>query len=301
MQQQRAFDDKHIIDILIEERAPTLAGSILWPALRAILYKLLDYPQAVAMAEQIAPLAGLPALEAVSELLRVQLRVSGLDHIPRTGRCVIIANHPTGIADGIAAWDAIKPVRPDLVFYANADAHRVAPGLIDVLIPVEWEEHKRTREKTRDTLRLTQAAFDAERALFIFPAGRLARFDQGELRDPDWMSSAVSLARKNNAPLIPIHMSGPFSLWFHVFDRMSKELRDITLFKELLNKKEQMFTLRAGPAISPEFLVGDTNMLTQPLKAHIEEVMARDPSHPFNPLQPQPLPQPAGGLGAPAG
>ena len=284
MFEQQTHPDKHIIDILIEERAPGLAKSVFWPIMRASLNKLLDYDQAVTMADTIASLPGLPALEEVAERLSVRTQTHGFDHIPKSGRCVIVANHPTGIADGIAAWDAIKPIRPDLIFYANADAHRVSAGFTDVLVPVEWEEHKRTREKTRETLRLTQGAFQAERAIFIFPAGRLARHVNGVLQDPEWMSSAVSIARKNHAPIVPIHMTGPWSFWFHFFDSFSKELRDITLFKELLNKKGQLFTLTAGPAIPAEHLLGDAAEVTQHLKTHVETVMPDQPDAPFVPL-----------------
>ncbi|MFN5269939.1 MAG: GNAT family N-acetyltransferase [Hyphomonadaceae bacterium] len=284
MFEQQTHPDKHIIDILIEERAPKLAKSVFWPIIRASLNKLLDYDQAVTMADTIASLPGLPALEEVADRLSVRTQTHGFDHIPPSGRCVIVANHPTGIADGIAAWDAIKPIRPDLIFYANADAHRVSAGFTDVLVPVEWEEHKRTREKTRETLRLTQGAFQAERAIFIFPAGRLARHVNGVLQDPEWMSSAVSIARKNHAPIVPIHMTGPWSFWFHFFDSFSKELRDITLFKELLNKKGQLFTLTAGPAIPPEHLLGDAAEVTEHLKAHVETVMPDRPDAPFVPL-----------------
>ncbi|WP_284359758.1 1-acyl-sn-glycerol-3-phosphate acyltransferase [Candidatus Phycosocius spiralis] len=278
-----ARDKPHIIDVLIKERAPRLASLASWPILRAVLYRLMDYDQAVAMADKITDLVGVAALDAVSDLLSVRVEAHGFEHIPKLGRCVLVANHPSGIADGIAAWDAIKPIRPDLIFYANADALRVSQGLLDVLIPVEWEEHKRTREKTRETLLLTHQAFEAERALCIFPAGRLARYRNGELRDPAWMSSAVTLARKNKAPIIPVHMTAPWSFWFHFFDRFSKELRDITLFKELLNKKGQLFTLTAGPPIPPECLIGDASALTAKLKAHVEMVMPHEPGAVFGP------------------
>jgi putative hemolysin len=275
--------EKHIVDILIEERAPTLAKSPFWPILRASMNTLLSYDKAVSLADGIQSLPGLPALEEVAHMLRVKTETRGFEHIPKSGRCVLVSNHPTGIADGIAAWDAISPLRQDLIFYANADAHRVAPGFVDVLVPVEWEAHKRTREKTRETLRLTQEAFEAERAIFIFPAGRLARNFDGVLRDPEWMSSAISLARKNHAPIIPIHMTGPWSFWFHFFDKFSKELRDITLFHELLNKKGQLFTLSAGPPIAPETLAGDAAEITAKIKDHVELVMPTSPEAPFRP------------------
>jgi putative hemolysin len=266
----------HIVDILIEERAPHLATSPIWPVLRQVLNAMLDYHKAVAMADHIAPLSGREALEALSALLGVKTHTIGFDHIPRQGRCILVANHPTGIADGIAAWDAIKVIRPDLMFYANADAHRVCPHFGDVLIPVEWELHKRTREKTRETLRQTQIALENERALFIFPAGRLARRRNGKLTEQDWMSSAIALARKNNAPLIPIHMTGPNSVWFHFFASFSSQLRDITLFKELLNKSGGLFSFSAGPPIDPDTLAGDSDSLTQALRHYVTETLAQD-------------------------
>jgi putative hemolysin len=266
---------KHIVDILIEERAPRFAASPLWPLLRWGLNHLLNYKAAVAMADKIALLDGHTAMAEVSALLEVKTQTRGINNIPRSGRCIIIANHPTGIADGIAAWDAIKPIRPDLLFYANADAHRVCPGFNEALIPVEWENHKRTREKTRETLNRTQSAMEEERALFIFPAGKLARRIKGVLVEPDWMTSAVSLARKNNAPIVPIYMTGPNSFWFHFFNRFSSELRDITLFKELLNKKNQVFSLVIGPPITPEALAGDAQSVTDELKKLVTVEMER--------------------------
>jgi putative hemolysin len=269
----RAARERHIIDTLIAERAPSFVSSPLWPVLRPALNTLLNRNKAVRMADHIAPLDGLAAMQAVSDLLRVDVVATGLERLPREGKVVIVSNHPTGIADGIAAWDALRPIRPDLAFYANSDAHRVSAGFIDVLVPVEWEDTKRTRDKTRTTLRLTQELFARNGALFIFPAGRLARLRNGVLRDPDWMTSAVSIARKNNAPILPVNMTGPWSFWFHAFDKVSKELRDITLFHELLNKRGKRFTLSAGPLIPPDALDGDPGDVTQSLKDHIELVM----------------------------
>ena len=272
----------HIVDLLIAERAPRLASSLAWPALRPLLYALLDYGKARRMAEAIAPLPGRQALDFVSGLLALKVRGRGLDRAPAKGRLIVVCNHPTGIADGVAVFDALKASRPDICFYANADAHRVSPGLGEVLIPVEWVEAKRTREKTRNTLVLTREALEAERCLVIFPAGRLARrAADGVLRDLEWMSSAVSLARKYDAPVLPIHVAGPYSAMFHFFHRFSGELRDITLFHELLNKHGRAFDLTAGPLISPMALDGDPTEVTARLKAHVEQGLAADSDRAF--------------------
>ena len=272
----------HIVDVLIAERAPRLAASPAWPLARPLLYRLLDYRKARRMADAVAPLGGREALDYVSRLLEVKVEVRGLERIPAAGRLVIISNHPTGIADGVAAYDALRSRRPDLCFYANADAHRVVPGFSDVLIPVEWVEAKRTRDRTRTTLQMTREAMEAERALAVFPAGRLARRrPDGSLRDPPWMSSALSIARRYGAPVAPVHMTGPWSTLFHAFDRVSQELRDITLFHELLNKRGGRFTLSVGPLIDPARLGSDSEAATAELKAYVEEVLPTDPDRPF--------------------
>jgi putative hemolysin len=269
---------EHIIDVLIAERAPKLAASAAWPVLRPLLYSFLDYGKARRMADAIQPLAGRAALEHVSKLLGVRVTATGLEHIPRAGRLIVVCNHPTGIADGIAVYDALKAVRPDLCFYANSDAHRVAPGLSDVLIPVEWVEAKRTRERTRETLLLTREALEAERCLVIFPAGRLARRQaDGRLRDPPWAASGVSLARKYETPIVPLHVAGPWSGLFHFFNRFSSELRDVTLFHELLNKQGRAFTLTAGRPIAPQALEGEPAEAIARLKAFVETELPADP------------------------
>lgn len=277
-----ANDGPHICDVLIAERAPRLTRSPTWPLLRPFLYRLLNYRQAVRMADAVRPLSGAEALDYMSDLLDLKVSVMNPDRIPATGRCIVVANHPTGIADGIAVFDAIRARRGDAVFFANADALRVSPRLGETVIPVEWVVEKRTREKTRATLLAAKAAFEAERCLVMFPAGRLARVGRdGSVTDPDWAPTAASLARRHDAPIVPIHVAGPHSRLFHLFDRVSQELRDVTLFHELLNKKRQRFYLKVGKAIPPARLDIDAARATYGLKAFTERVLPSQPDADF--------------------
>lgn len=272
----------HIVDVLIAERAPRLTGSPLWPLVRPLLYGVLDYAKAVRLADTIAPLSGDAALQEVSRLLDLRVEARRLDRLPERGRCVVVCNHPTGIADGVAVYDAIRRVRDDAIYFANADALRVCERLDESVIPVEWVEAKRTREKTRATLAAARAAFEAERCVVVFPAGRLARkAPDGGLIDPPWQPTAVSLARKHLAPIVPIHVDGPWSTLFHLFDKVSGELRDVTLFHELLNKRGREFRLIAGPPIPPERLDPDAGRATYALKAYVERVLPSQPDAVF--------------------
>lgn len=278
---------KHIVDVLIEERAPKLSKSWMWPLLRPVLYTVLNYNKAVRMADAIAPMGGREALEYISALLSVKLDVTGLERLPNDGAFLILSNHPTGITDGVALYDAIKTVRPDVMFYANSDAERVSKRFGEVLIPVEWVLAKRTRERTRVTLKMTDEAFEANRPLAIFPAGRLARVRDGLLTDPEWMPTAASLARKYELPIVPVHMSGPYSFWFHTFSKFSAELRDITLFHELLNKQGKTYKMSFGPVIPAEHVSGDATSTIRKLKHYIERVLPGAPNAAYDPNGPE--------------
>ena len=264
----------HIVDALIEERAPHFVASPLWPLMRPALYALLGYRQARRLADDVSHMGGREAFEHLSGLLSLKTEVRGLERIPRRGRLMIVCNHPASVADGVAVYDLLKPIRPDLCFFANADIFRVCPALDEMMIPVEWADHRRTRARTRHTLQRAKEAFEAERAVMIFPAGQLARRGpDGRLLDEAWAPSALSLARRYNAPVVPMHLSGPSSTLFHVFDRVSTELRDVTLFHELLNKRRARYRLRVGPLISPAALDPDAAAATIAMKTYVEHVL----------------------------
>lgn len=280
--------DKHIVDVLIEERAPKLSGGPLWPLMRPPLFTLLNYQKAVRMADAIAPMGGHEALEYISNLLSVKLDIVGAERIPASGPFILLANHPTGITDGIAVYDAVKRPRPDIAIYANSDANRVCKRFDEALIPVEWVLAKRTRERTRVTLKMTEQAFADNRPLMVFPAGRLARVrDDGRLTDPEWMPTAVSLARKYELPILPVHVAGPYAFWFHTFSRLSAELRDITLFHELLNKQGKTYQLTFGPLIAPEHSSGDAASVSRRIKHYVERVLPDAPDAPYDPEGPE--------------
>ena len=242
----------HIVDTLIEERATRLMRHpTVWRVLLAGLRPLLGYRAAIEMADAIMAMTGEEALRYLSASLTLDVRVRGAEHVPPTGRAIVAPNHPTGIADGVAVFDALKERRTDITFFANRDAIRVSPGMADTIIPVEWIEAKRTHARNRETLRATVEAFRRERLVVIFPSGRLARPSLHGLRERPWQTTAVNLARRFDAPMIPMHILGRNSLLFYCFWLIHEELRDITLFRELLNKEARAYEVSIGPAFHP--------------------------------------------------
>ena len=275
--------DQHIIDELIEERCPSFVDHWSWPGVRPILLGMLGYRTAVRWADHMQLLGGADAFDYLARELAMQINIQNMERIPAKGRAVVIANHPTGLADGAAVWAALMRVRRDVMFFANADAIRLVPGFADTIIPVEWVLDKRSPAKTRATLKLAGQAFAEEKCIVIFPSGKLAKMIDGQLTEQDWFSTAVGLARKKKAPIVPLNVTARNSRLYYLFSRLNGELRDITLFKELVNKRGGRFDMTVGPLIGHESLTGDAGEITDRLHDYISYHLPETPNVPFVP------------------
>lgn len=243
------------IDPLIAERAPWLnAGGwrrrLAWP----VLDRVLRYPQTLELAAQMQPLDMPAIMQRLAALIARDVEVQGLDHLPRNGAAIVVANHPTGIADGIVLHHVLAPLRPDLYIYTNRDVLRVLPQMADLVAPVEWRPEKRSHAKARETMEFTHRAIEAGRLGVIFPSGRLAKRQGLRLNERPWMPTAATLARRHGLPVIPLNIRARNSALFYLFDVIHPTLRDITLFHEVLNKAHQPFRLTLGHPIPAERL-----------------------------------------------
>ena len=123
---------KDRIDPLIEDRAPwlfrpTLAASLARPTLN----RLLGYDRTCELGKAVEHLSSADIMTVMADRLARDVTVSGLGHLPRHGPALIVANHPTGIADGIILHSALRQVRQDAYYFANHDILKVLPQMAD--------------------------------------------------------------------------------------------------------------------------------------------------------------------------
>jgi putative hemolysin len=272
----------HIVDMMIAERGQKIVRSPLWPVMRPFLYTLLRYGKALEFADDVANLTGFQSFEYLSRKLRLDIEVRGTERIPAKGGFLLVSNHPTGIADGVAVFDLLKTCRPDMMFFANRDAIRVSPRLVEMVIPVEWRDEYKSKLKSRETLRLTNRAIEEGKATVLFPSGRIAYWADGRLNERPWKTSAIGLARKYDLPILPVHMKARNSGLFYWFAKWSTELRDMTVFYELLNKQGDLFEFTIGEMIPNSALEGDITEVTRALEHHTVHELASDPDCRFS-------------------
>ena len=264
---------KQVIDQLIYERAPWLAmHSATTAAVVRILKACLNYKTTLEQANRLECLSGIEILNTVGDEIARQVTISGLDNVPTSAPALIVANHPTGIADAIILYYAIRRKRPDVYFFANSDILRVFPQMNTYIAPVEWRKERRSKSQTRTTLRFTKQAIEQSRLGVIFPSGRLAKRVGIKLIEREWMTSAATMAKKYDVPVIPVHISARNSYLFYVFDFIHPTLRDITLFKETLNKKDFRFHITIGQSVEPRSLSNDPKLATSFLKSTVNSL-----------------------------
>jgi putative hemolysin len=80
------------------------------------------------------------------------------------------------------------------------------------------------------------------------------------------------MAKKYDVPVIPVHISARNSYLFYIFDLIHPTLRDITLFKETLNKKYFRFQIKIGQSIEPRSLSEDPKLATSLLKSTVNSL-----------------------------
>ncbi len=180
-------------------------------------------------------------------------------------------------------YDFLSRHRPDMMIFANRDAVRVSPRFNEIIIPVEWRDDYKSRDKTRETLQLTNRAVQDGKATVLFPSGRIAFWHEGRLTERPWKLSAVTLAKRHELPVVPVNISARNSGLFYWLSKHSTELRDMTVFHELLNKKHHTFRFTVGEPIMPDALDGDPAEAVRALEYHTVHGLAKDADRAFEP------------------
>ncbi|MFV0411382.1 MAG: lysophospholipid acyltransferase family protein [Paracoccus sp. (in: a-proteobacteria)] len=272
------------LDPLIEERAPWLfSGKRRHDLARHVLMGMLGYERTVELGTRFLDLSTPEIFAIMDRMIIRDLEVSGLENIPKDGPALIVANHPTGIADGIIVYALIRRVRPDLFIYTNQDILRVLPQMEDMIVPVEWRMDKRSHAKTRATMKQTRAWLAQGRIGLIFPSGRLAKRHGLTLHERPWMASAAMIARKMDVPVIPLRIRARNSVLFYLFDAIHPTLRDVTLFHEVLNKASQQYQVSVGAPVAQAELPAKSEEAIEALKSMVLSLPEPADTRPVSP------------------
>jgi len=183
-----------------------------------------------------------------------------LRNIPQTGPVVVVANHPFGGLEGVILTLTLKLVRSDVRIMANSLLKRI-PELSETFIGVNPYGHNRATHENLGPLREAVRWLRNGGLLVVFPAGDVSRLHLADLtvRDGQWDSSVARLVRLSGAQVVPLHIAGSNSLFFHALGMIHPALRTVLLPRELTNKRNRRIELRIGEALPNRRVLSNGN------------------------------------------
>ena len=268
----------HPIDEIIEERCPKLMSKkFLWSAIKPTIFKIFKYQTAKKITDDISNISGFECFTYLTNLLKFNLDIRNIELVPEHGPIILAGNHPTGLTDGIVMFEVMKDRRPDYTLYANIDMIKLSKGFEDIIIPVDWNDDNKNIGKSKEILKRTKETLNEGKCLLVFPSSRLSKRKGLKLFERPWLNTIVKLSKKYNAPIIPFHMDGHNSLFYYFLDIFNEELKNISLFSELVNKEEFKYTITFGRQIDPLDINGDIDKETLRIQNHVEFTLGNPP------------------------
>jgi putative hemolysin len=149
------------------------------------------------------------------------------------GPLIIIANHPFGLADGIAILSIAESLGRPYRILINAEILRV-PELVPVSLPIDFAPTPAAQETNLRTRAEARKLIKEGTTLIVFPAGGVATAENpfGTAEELPWKQFVVRLIQQSGASVLPVYFHGQNSRLFHFISRYSLMLRLALLVSE---------------------------------------------------------------------
>ncbi len=186
----------------------------------------------------------------IAEDLNIRFAVEGRENLPDQCNCFLVANHPFGVADGLAItsvaaekYGRFKSIGNDVYFYIPNLKNNI------VAVNVFGKSPRMYIEKALEELRQTDCP------VTHFPAGLVSRLRGFRVMDREWQKSLITRAVSTKRMIVPIYFYGRNSLLFYTIFLLRKMLfiplnLELALLPyEFFRKRNKTIRMKIGPPI----------------------------------------------------
>ena len=156
---------------------------------------------------------GVEFAEKALEHMNVTLQVEGLENVPSEGRFTVASNHPLGGHDALALVAIFGRLFDGNIRCMVNDFLMVLRQLNDIFIPVN-----KMGGQSRNLSAQTDAIFQSDAQMLMFPAGKCARRVKGKIVEMPWKKTFLTKSVENRRDIIPMHFYGRNSWRFYFVD-----------------------------------------------------------------------------------
>ncbi len=258
------------IEKILRETYPDLIEKKKFKIIVKVLKKVLHEDDFNKVIKKNRHLRGFAFLDKLLRYCKFSYQISpdSYSNIPSEGRLLIVANHPIGTLDGLALVKLVRAVRPDVRIVANKVLTYMEP-LQSIFLSVNVLSNKASHKQIYKDM---HSALENEEAVIIFPAGEVSRITPKGIRDGQWKTGFIKLAKKTQSPVLPIYIKASNSAMFYASSIMNKPLSTLLLVKEMFNKKNQELKFTVGSPIPYKSFAnaeGSNKQLSQMFRKHV--------------------------------
>jgi len=179
-----------------------------------------------------------------------------ISNIPSDGPVVVIANHPYGVADGMALGHMLGRRREDFLLIVNEVLCRERV-LGKYFLPIDFRETKDALRTNISTRKRAIVHLKSGGAIGIFPSGGVSttpKLLSKKAQDLDWKKFVNKLIQVTSTDVVPVFFKGQNSTTFQVASHIHPNMRLALLLNELdrMNGKSLSFVI--GDLIKHEAL-----------------------------------------------
>ncbi len=173
---------------------------------------------------------------------------------------LIIANHPFGVPDGVAALALAEQLGRPVKILMNADLMRI-PEMVRFSLPIDFSETREAQKINAASGSEAIAHLKSGGTIIIFPSGGIAtaEWPLGRAGDLPWKTFVAKLVHRAQADVLPLFFPGQNSFWFHTASQVSMFWRLSLVLPEALRRMGRDIEVRVGSIIPYDEMAGITN------------------------------------------
>lgn len=214
--------------------------------------------------------------------IRIDTPPEEIARIPATGPLVVVANHPSGVVDGMIMAEIVNRVRSDFKILTRSLLTGI-PEVEQFMIPVPFPHEDNSRELGLQMRNETMAHLKSGGAIILFPAGKVAASETffGPAVEAEWNVFTHKMIRGSGATILPIKFEGQNSRAYMIANLLSATVRQGLLLHEIkrgLNKPSRPYIGEPIPATVLKQWEGNPRGFLAWLRAHTLALSEPEPA-----------------------
>lgn len=166
--------------------------------------------------------------------IRIDTPDDEIARIPAIGPVVVVANHPSGLVDGMVMAEMVNRVRSDFKILTRSLLTGI-PEVEEFMIPVPFPHEDNARALSLQMRDETMKHLRAGGVIILFPAGKVAMSETwwGPAVEAEWNVFTHKIVRSSGATIVPIFFPGQNSRLFLIANKLSDTIRQGLLLYEI--------------------------------------------------------------------